>query len=88
MIIAIEYLLCTGTALLSCILLLRAHSRTRTRLLFWSGLCFGLLALSNTLVLVDKVLLPDIDVPEVRIGTALLAVLVLLFGLIFERGAE
>ena len=88
MIIAIEYVLCTGTALLSCMLLLRAHRRTGTRLLLWSGLCFGLLALSNTLVLVDKVFLPDIDVPEVRIGTALLGVLVLLFGLIFERGAE
>jgi hypothetical protein len=39
-------------------------------------------------VLVDKVLLPDIDEPEIRIGTALLGVLVLLYGLIFERGAE
>ena len=88
MIIAIEYVLCTGTALLSCVLLLRAYRRTQTRLLFWSGLCFGLLALSNTLVLVDKVLLPQVDAPEVRIGTALLGVLVLLYGLIFERGAE
>ena len=88
MIVAIEYMLCTGTALLSCVLLLRAWRRSGTRLLFWSGLCFGLLALSNTLVLVDKVLLPDIDEPEIRIGTALLGVLVLLYGLIFERGAE
>ena len=88
MIIAIEYLLCTGTALLSCVLLLRAYGRTGTRLLFWSGLCFGLLALSNTMVLVDKVFLPQIDAPEVRIGTALLGVALLLFGLIFERGAE
>jgi hypothetical protein len=88
MIIAIEYLLCTGTALLGCVLLMRAYRRTGTRLLFWSGLCFGLLALSNTLVLVDKVFLPDVDEPEVRIGTALLGVLVLLYGLIFEREAE
>ena len=88
MIIAIEYLLCTGIALLSCVLLLRAYRRTGTRLLFWSGLCFGLLALSNTMVLVDKVFLPQIDAPEVRIGTALLGVALLLFGLIFERGAE
>lgn len=88
MLIAIEYLLCTGTMLLSCVLLLRAYGRTRTRLLFWSGLCFGLLALSNTLVLVDRLLLPDFDSPEMRIGTAVLGVAVLLYGLIFERGEE
>ena len=88
MLIAIEYLLCTGTALLSCVLLLRAHARTGTRLLFWSGLCFGLLALSNTLVLVDRLLLPDFDSPEMRVGTAALAMAVLLYGLIFEQGRE
>ena len=88
MLIAIEYVLCTGTALLSCVLLLRAYGRTGTRLLFWSGLCFGLLALSNTLVLVDRLLLPDFDSPEMRIGTAVLGVGVLLYGLIFERGRE
>ena len=86
MLIAIEYVLCTGTALLSCVLLLRAYARTATRLLFWSGLCFGLLALSNTLVLVDRLLVPSVDAPEVRIGTAVLAVGVLLYGLVFERG--
>lgn len=86
MLIAIEYVLCTGTALLGCLLLLRAHARTGTRLLFWSGLCFGLLAISNTLVLVDRLLLPAFDAPELRVGTAVLGVGVLLYGLIFERG--
>jgi hypothetical protein len=86
--IAIEYTLCTGTALLSCVLLLRAYGRTGTRLLFWSGLCFGLLALSNTLVLVDRLFMPAFDSPELRVGTAVLGVAVLLYGLIFERGLE
>ena len=88
MLIAIEYFLCTGTALLSCVLLLRAYRRSGTRLLFWSGLCFGLLALSNTMVMVDRLLLPGIDWPEVRVGTAVLGVAVLLYGLIFERWSE
>jgi len=86
--IAIEYLLCTGTALLSSVLLLRAWRRSGTRLLFWSGLCFGLLALSNTLVMVDRLFLHSVDSPEVRVGTALLAVVVLLYGLVFEHGSE
>ena len=88
MLIAIEYLLCTGTALLGCVLLLRAYRRSGTRLLFWSGLCFGLLALSNTMVLIDRLFLPAIDWPEVRVGTAVLGVGVLLYGLIFERWSE
>ena len=88
MLIAIEYLLCTGTALLSSVLLLRAYARSRTRLLFWSGLCFALLALSNTMVLVDRLFLHGVDWPEVRVGTAVLGVGVLLYGLIFERWSE
>jgi len=86
--IAIEYLLCTGTALLGSVLLLRAFRRSGTRLLLWSGLCFGLLALSNTLVMVDRLYLHSVDSPEIRVGTALLGVLVLLYGLIFEHGTE
>lgn len=85
MLIAIEYLLCCGTALLSSVLLLRAWRRSRTPLLFWSGLCFALLAVSNTLVLVDRLFVHPFDAPELRIGTAVLAVAVLLYGLIMER---
>ena len=88
MLIAIEYLLCIGTLLLASLLLLRAWRRSGTHLLFWSGLCFALLALSNSLVLVDRLFVHSIDVPELRIGTALLGVVVLIYGLIFERDAE
>lgn len=86
MLIAVEYLFCIGTALLSCVLLLRAYARSRTRLLFWSGLCFGLLALSNTMVMVDRLWVLSWESPELRVGTAVLGVGVLLYGLIFERG--
>lgn len=85
MLIAIEYVLCIGTAFLSSLLLLRAWRRSGTPLLFWSGLCFGLLGLSNLLVLIDRLWLPDFDSPGLRIGTAVLGVGLLLYGLVFER---
>ena len=66
-------------------LLLRAYRRQRTRLLLWSGLCFVLLALNNTLVFVDLIVVPSgIDLSLWRGATSLAGVGVLLFGLIWE----
>ena len=55
------YLLGALVSLLCAVLLLRGYSRSRTRLLFWSGLCFVGLTLSNGLVFVDLVVIPHID---------------------------
>ena len=78
------YSLCTLTALFCSISLLRAHARTGTRLLLWSGLCFALLALNNALVVVDLVVLPDVDLFLFRNVTAFLGMMLLLYGLIWE----
>jgi len=78
------YGLCTLTSALCAFLLLRAYASGRYRLLLWSGLCFAGLAANNVLLVVDKLLLPDIDLSVLRIGTALVAMLVLMYGLIFE----
>lgn len=69
------------------ILLLRAYGRSRMRLLLWSGLCFVGLAVSNLLVFIDLVLLPDVDLYLLRLITAAVAMVILLFGLIWE-GAQ
>ncbi|HXE63035.1 MAG TPA: DUF5985 family protein [Bryobacteraceae bacterium] len=71
------------TCLLCSFLLFRAWGRVRKRLLFWSGLCFACLTISNALVFADLVVFPDVDLYPWRLGTAAVAMLLLLYGLIF-----
>jgi hypothetical protein len=78
------YSLCTLTALLCTILLLLAYVRGRYRLLLWSGLCFAGLTLNNLLLVADKLVFPTIDFSLWRITAALLAMVVLLYGLIWD----
>jgi hypothetical protein len=73
--------------MLSCgILLLRGYFRGRQRLLLWSSLCFIGLSVSNALIFVDLVMLPEQDLYRARLGTAALSTLLLLYGLIWEGG--
>jgi hypothetical protein len=78
------YTLCALTALLCSVLLLRAHRRTQTPLLLWSGLCFVLLTVNNALVVVDLILLPDVNLFLARNLVALIGMLFLLYGLIWR----
>lgn len=82
----IIYILCILTSLACAWLLLGSYSRTRYRLLFWSGLCFVVICLNNVLLLVDRVVFSDaVDLMPYRLGSALLALLLLLYGLIYEK---
>jgi hypothetical protein len=78
------YLLCALTGALCSALLLRAYGNSGTRLLWWSGICFALLTANNLLVAVDLLMLPTVDLFALRNATALLAVSLLLYGLIWE----
>lgn len=78
------YLLCAATSLICAWLLLRTYRRTRFPLLFWSGMCFSALALNNMILVLDKLVFPDIDFSVWRSLTALAALLLLLFGLIWH----
>lgn len=79
------YSLCALTSLLCAVLLLRGFVRSRFRLLLWSGLCFVGLTANNVLVILDRVVFPyDIDMSTWRLVVALVAVLMLLFGLILQ----
>jgi hypothetical protein len=80
----IVYLLCAVTSLLCAILLLRGYARTKVRLLFLSGLCFLGLMLDNVILYVDVVIVPDVDLSIWRKLPGLVAMLLLLFGLIWE----
>ena len=78
------YVLGVIVTLLCGILLLRGYLRNRTRLLLWSALCFFGLALSNFLVFLDLVLFPQTDLYLFRLLTAVAAMMILLYGLIWE----
>jgi phosphatidylserine synthase len=82
---AIIYLLCTLTCLACFGLLLRAWRASRSRLLFWSALCFAGLSLNNFLLVVDMLVFTAVDLSAWRLAAALLALLLLLFGLIWEE---
>lgn len=71
------------TTLLCAILLLRAFVRVRRRLLLWSGLCFVGLTISNFLVFLDIVVIKP-DIYTYRLATAVIAMALLLYGLIWE----
>ena len=55
-----------ATSLLCAYLLLRAYFRSRSRLLIWSSICFGMLALNNLVLAVDVLLLPENDLTLVN----------------------
>jgi hypothetical protein len=81
---SLAYLLCAATALACAILLFRAYNRTGVRLLLWSGLCFAFLTANNSLLIVDLVLLPGVDLFVLRNLAALTGLSMLLYGLIWE----
>lgn len=79
------YTLCTLTSLACACLLFSSYRRTGHRLLFWSGSCFAVMTLNNLFLLFDKVVFPNIDFLPYRLASALLALLLLLYGLIYEK---
>jgi len=78
------YLLCALTSLTCCVLLFRSWRRNRAGLLFWSWLCFAGLSFNNIVLVVDKLLLPQVDLGPLRMVSALVSLMLLLFGLVWE----
>jgi len=81
---ALVYALCAATALVCSGLLWRGYRRSRTALLLWSSLCFAVLTLDNLFLFADRILLPAVDLAIYRLPTALVAVALLLFGMIWK----
>jgi hypothetical protein len=78
------YLLCAATCLLCAVLLFRGYARTGVRLLFWSGLCFVGLMLDNLMLYIDVIVVPDMSLAIWRKVPGLVAIMLLLFGLVWE----
>jgi len=85
---ALVYALCAFASLACTVLLLRGYMRTRTRLLFWGGICFGFLTVTNVLLFVDLIVFPEGNLLFWRNSTTLLGLLFFVYGLIFESESQ
>ena len=80
------YSLCFLTSIACSVLLGRSYAKTGARLLLWSALCFGFLALNNFLVVIDLVVLPaTTDLRLLRNAAAIAGILTLLYGFIVDQ---
>lgn len=78
------YAMCALTCLLCAVLLFRGYASLRSKLLFWSGLCFTGLLLSNIVLVLDKLVYTEIDLLPMRLWITLTALVLLLYGLLYE----
>ena len=82
---AVVYILCFLTSAACAFLLGRSYSRSRVRLLFWSSICFGFLALNNLALVLDLIIWPDGDLRLLRVSLELAAVVSLIWGFIWDE---
>jgi hypothetical protein len=78
------YILCAATSLACAALLLNEYRKNRTRLLFWSSVCFIGLAANSLVMFVDLVIVPTRDLSVYRGVIACIAMGALVYGLIWE----
>ncbi len=78
------YVLSTITSVACAWLLLRAYTRTRSRLLLWSGLCFVGLGLTDIARIIDQLAFPDTDLATWRLVPAAAGTLLLVYGLVWD----
>lgn len=81
---ALVYIACFLASAICAGLLVRQYRRRAQPILLWSGACFVLLAVSNLIVVIDQLFLPQINLRELRLWLTLSAVGVLLYGFIWE----
>jgi len=82
------YILAVLSSSACTILLLRGYTRRRVRLLMWSAICFAGLTINNIGLFVDLVIFPDIDLRMARLVPALIGMIVLLYGFIWDADGE
>jgi uncharacterized protein DUF5985 len=80
----VVYVLCAATSLACAVLLLNEYRKNRTRLLFWSSVCFIGLAANSIVMFVDLVIVPTRDLSILRGLLAVAAMGALVYGLIWE----
>ena len=85
---ATVYILCLLTSSICAWLLGRSFARSGARLLMWSSACFVLLAASNLVLVVDLLVFPEVNLRIGRLLLSLAAVIVLIFGFVWDLEEE
>lgn len=81
----VVYSLCFFMSTVCALLLVRSYRAQRSSLLMWSSLCFVGLAINNLLLVVDVVITgPSVDLSMARQGAAVVALVLLVFGMVRE----
>ena len=80
------YILCAMTSAACAAMLLRGYLRSRARFLLWSSFCFAALFLTNLMLMIDRVFVPQrtLVAAEARSALALVGLSLLVFGLIWD----
>ena len=78
------YAVCVLSSTTCTALLIRGYVKRRVRLLMWSAVCFAGLSVNNVFLFLDLVLFPDIDLRLARLVPALIGMLFLLYGFIWD----
>jgi hypothetical protein len=82
---AFAYAIGVLTSIFCALLLIRSYLAARTPLLLWCSLCFVGLAVNNVLLFLDLFVVPDINLELWRNASALVSLLLMLIGLIWEE---
>lgn len=65
-------------------LLFRSYFQSRQRILLWSALCFVGQTVTNIVLFVDVIVLPDVDLRLLRVVAALIGMLCLIYAFATE----
>jgi hypothetical protein len=75
----IVYVRCAATSMLCAVMLARGHRRPRSSLLLWSTLCFVGLGINNLVLVIDRLVVPTVDMSMVRAGSGVAAMALLIW---------
>ena len=78
------YLIAMLSSAVCAVLLFRGYVQRRVRLLMWSGICFVGLTVNNVALFIDLVVYPTIDLRLMRLIPALIGMMFLLYGFIWD----
>lgn len=78
------YILCTIASFTCAAMLFRGYLQSRVRFLLWGSLCFVGFMFNNMLLFVDVVIVPEHNLALWRNFAALVGLLMLVFGLIWD----
>jgi hypothetical protein len=79
-----SYIICAITSLTSGVLLARSYRQNQNRLLFWTSVFFFGMVVNNILLLVDRLIGPQVDWSVPPNVVMLVSVAALLYGLIWD----